>query len=354
MAPHDLIPRVILTLSIGCLGGLTGQALGLPLGVLLGSLVAVAVAAASGLRIGAIGIDFPQRLRNGFVPVIGVGIGGSFTPAVVAQMPGWWPSLLALCVFLPVAHLSGYAIYRAGGLPRAEAFFGAVPGGLIESVTLGEEAGADLRMLVLLQFLRLILTIVAVPLIFWALTGHAVGSASGASLGQQAALDWRDAAVLAAAGGLGYWLGGLMRLPAPVMTGPLIASAAVHLMGWAQGVPPGWAVAATQIVIGTALGARFAGMRAAMLRRGFLLAGANVAVALVIAFGFAQALTRTTGEPATAVFLAFAPGGVAEMSLVALSLQVGIVYVTVHHVARIVLSVVVARLGACWLMARWG
>jgi membrane AbrB-like protein len=350
MSLHHLIPRVILTSSIGLLGGLTGRVLGLPLGVLLGSLAAVAAAAAYGLRIGTIGIDFPQRLRNGFVPVIGVGIGGSFTPEVMAQMPGWWPSLLALCFFLPLAHLAGYVIYRIGGLPLPEAFFGAVPGGLIESVTLGEEAGADVRMLVLLQFLRLILTIVAVPLIFWVLTGHAVGSASGTSLGQRAALGWREAAVLVAAGGLGYWLGSLLHLPAPVMTGPLIASATVHLLGWAHGVPPGWAVVATQIVIGTGLGARFAGMRVVTLRRGFLLAGANVAVALAIAFGFAQVLTRATGEPATAVFLAFAPGGLAEMSLVALSLQVGIVYVTVHHVARIVLSVVFARLGARWLM----
>jgi uncharacterized membrane protein AbrB (regulator of aidB expression) len=37
------------------------------------------------------------------------------------------------------------------------------------------------------------------------------------------------------------------------------------------------------------------------------------------------------------------------MSLVALSLQISVVYVTAHHVARIVLAVTFAKVGARWL-----
>jgi len=51
------------------------------------------------------------------------------------------------------------------------------------------------------------------------------------------------------------------------------------------------------------------------------------------------------GERVEAVVLAFAPGGVVEMSLVAISLEIGVLYVTAHHVARIVLAVLFARLG---------
>ena len=57
-----------------------------------------------------------------------------------------------------------------------------VPVGLMESMALSEEAGADARRLILLQFLRLILTISAVPVNFLGLTGHAVGSAVGRRL----------------------------------------------------------------------------------------------------------------------------------------------------------------------------
>ena len=83
---------------------------------------------------------------------------------------------------IPVAHGAGYLIYRRGGLPKAQAFFGAVPGGLIGTVVLDEEARADAQTLILLQFLRLILTVTAVPVIFLVLTVHASGSFAGAQI----------------------------------------------------------------------------------------------------------------------------------------------------------------------------
>ena len=347
---RQVLPMLALTMVIGSLGGLAARALHLPLGLLLGSIFAVGLAAMLKLQLGSVGIGFPQPLRNLFVPVIGVAIGGAFTPDVLRQMPGWWISLLALLVYIPVAHGAGYFIYRRGGLPKAEAFFGAVPGGLIESVVLGEEAGADARTLILLQFLRLILTIIAVPLIFLALTGHSVGSAAGVQMGGAGApLAWWDVAVLLLAGGIGYLIGRALHFPAAIMTGPVLASAVVHLMGWSAALPPGWAVGATQVVLGSALGARFVGVERGALSRALWLATQSVGVALMLAFVFAFGVAGLVGQPIAAGFLAFAPGGLAEMSLIALSLKVGVVYVAVHHVVRIVVSVTVAKIGGRWV-----
>ncbi len=339
------LTALAVTLVLGAIGGIIAHWLHLPLGYLLGSLTVVGLTAAMGWQPFGRAMVLPARLRFSFVPVIGVAIGGAFTPAVAREALGWGPSLLALCIFVPLAHGIGFLIYRRGGLPRAEAFFGAVPGGLIESVQLGEEAGADVRLLTVLQFLRLILTIISVPMMFWALTGQAVGSASGARMvGADAALGFSDVAVLVAAGLVGVAVGRGLRLPGWIITGPILMSSFVHVMGWVEGVPPGWLVAGTQVVLGTGLGARFAGVDWAMLGRAGRLALVNGVVALLLAFGFAQALHLWVGEPVAAVFLAFAPGGLAEMSLIALSLQMSVIYVTAHHVARIVLAVTVARM----------
>jgi uncharacterized protein len=292
----------------------------------------------------------PSRLRFSFVPVIGVAIGGAFTPQVASQALGWWPTLLALCLFVPTAHALAFWIFRKGGLAPKEAFYGAVPGGLIESVQLGEEAGADVRLLTVLQFLRLILTIISVPMIFWALTGQAVGSASGvAMVGAEAALGIRDAALLVMAGVVGAGLGRLLRLPGWIITGPVAVSAFLHAMGWVEGVPPGWLISVTQVVLGAGLGARFAGVEREMLIRGGRLAVLNTVAALALTLVFAEALHLLVGEPVAAVFLAFAPGGLAEMSLIALSLQMSAIYVTAHHVLRILLAVSLAKAGARWV-----
>lgn len=344
------LTALALTLSLGTAGGFAAKMLHLPLALLLGSLVTTGVIAALGWRPFGKTVLLPMRLRLAFVPVIGVSIGGAFTPAVLASVTDWWPGLLALALFLPASHATGYVIYRKGGLPKVESFFGAIPGGLIETVQLGEEAGGDPRLLTLLQFLRLILTIIFVPLIFTILTGAAVGSASGATLPAAAIpLTLPEIAILLAAGALGFATARALRFPAAIMTGPILFSAVAHAAGLVHGVPPAWLVGVTQIVIGAGLGARFAGADRRMLARALGLATVNAAAALLIAFGFALVLSPLVAEPAPAVFLAFAPGGLAEMSLIALSLQMSVVFVTLHHIVRIVLSVTIAKLGARFL-----
>ena len=339
-----------MTLGIGAVGGWLAHLAHLPLGFLLGSLLSVGVIAGAGWRPLGRQMTLPARLRFSFVPVIGVAIGGGFTPAVAAEVPGWWPTLLALSVFVPMAHTVGYAIFRRGGLRPKDAFYGAVPGGLIESVQMGEEAGADMRLLTVLQFLRLILTIVSVPMMFWAMTGQAVGSASGVEMvGADAVLGVRGVAMLVLAGVVGVAVGRALRLPGWIITGPVAVSAVMHGMGWVEGVPPGWLISVTQVVLGAGLGARFAGVEREMLWRAGRLAAINGVVALALALVFAEGLHLLVGEPVPAVFLAFAPGGLAEMSLIALSLHMSAIYVTAHHVARIVLAVSLAKLGSQWV-----
>ncbi|MBL4916222.1 AbrB family transcriptional regulator [Szabonella alba] len=333
-----------MTLALALTGGIAATLLHLPLALLLGSMVAVGAVAMAGWKPMGHEVGLPGLFRLIAIPVIGIAIGGSFTPDILRQATQWAPSLLALSLFVPLAHILAFGIYRAGGVDPVSAYWGTVPGGLIESVTLGEEAGADPGMLVLMQFLRLILTIVAVPLLFVILTGEMVGSGAGVALqGSDKALRLADIAILAVAGFAGFHLGHLLRLPAAVMTGPLIASAVVHLTGLTEGVPPGWAIAATQVVVGAGLGARFTGMSGSVLRRGFVLAMIATMVLLAVAWAFAVLLAPWVGQPVAALFLAFAPGGITEMSLIALSLQISVVFVTLHHIVRIVLSIAIAR-----------
>ena len=335
----------VLALMIGGLGAAVAMGLGLPIPILLGSLLAVGIVAVPGWRVVGRRPNIAQGLRLWFIPIIGVSIGGAFHPGLLAEARGWWPTLLAVALFVPLAHGVSYVTYRRlGGLDRQTALFSAVPGGLLESLAMGEEAGADLQMLTMLQFLRLIGCIVLVPLSFLLLTGHSVGSAAGAVMvGSHPGVSLWDGGVLLAAGLIGVWIGRLIGLPGAIITGPVLVSGAAHLAGITGAVPPNWLVQVTQLIVGTSLGCRFAGMPGKALPKAFGLALLSVLLTLGLGFGFALLLHRVVGQQVGTVFLAFAPGGVAEMSLVALSLHVSVVYVTAHHVLRIVLAVGVAQ-----------
>lgn len=335
------------TFALGAAGGLAGWAVGLPLGVLLGSMLAVAVCAVAGVRMWGALPGVPQHWRMALLPVIGVAIGASVPADILSQMVRWWPTALAVCVFVPVAHWASYQIYRRlGGIDARTGFFAAMPGGFIEAMEMGEARGAEMQMLIMLQFLRLILCIVLVPLTFALVTGHAVGSGSGVEMpGSQVPLLGFDIAVLVGAAVLGFWSAHRLNFPAAVLSGPLLLSGLAHAVGLTAATPPDWAITVTQWVVGTTLGTRFAGLELRRLWLAMRLSVVAIVASLVLAAAIALPLAEPVGEPLSAVILAFAPGGISEMALVAISLQMSAVYVTLHHLIRIVLAVLVARAG---------
>lgn len=288
-------------------------------------------------------------MRLFFVPIIGLSIGAAFTPALLDEVQGWWPSLVALLIYIPVAHYLGYQGYwRIGGLSQNTAYYSAVPGGLLEVIAMGEEAGADARMLTALQFLRLILTIMLVPLAFSILSGGAVGSAAGVQIEavEGAVLDAPEVALQALCAVAGFFGGKYLKFPAYMITGPILVSGAAHLVGVLTAAPPFFLISLTQLIMGVALGTRFVGMGGGAFLRATAMAFGNIAITMALAIAAGLLLHQLVDEKIEAVVLAFAPGGLAEMSLVAISLQISVVYVSAHHVARIILSVTVARLFA--------
>ena len=340
---------LVATVLIGTGGALLARWIGTPLPWLFGAVVAVGLAALAKVEIAGEPVQFPVKARFFFVPIIGVAIGGAVTPDLIRDIARWWPSLASLVLFVPIAHVTAYTLFRRiGKLDKPTAWVAAMPGGLIEAIAMGEENGADTRMLNLLQFLRLIICILTVPMVFMLLEGAAVGSASGAQIEARGVFDLPNALVLAACGVIGLLAGQRIGLPAALITGPILISGAAHLIGLTDAVPPPWMISMTQLVVGLTLGIRFAGLSRREIRLGILLTTISVGMALGLAAMFGVILAGVVGEGVQAVVLAFAPGGVVEMSLIAISLKISVLYVTAHHVARILLAVTFAKLAYRW------
>ncbi|WP_136635491.1 AbrB family transcriptional regulator [Pseudooceanicola onchidii] len=344
-------PRLILLhlglVFVGALGGLAAQAAGLPLPYILGSLLSVAILA-QGSEILAKTPDtallppdfrFNDPARAVFIGVIGMAIGTSITMEVLLTLPKAAFSFLALTLFVPLTFWANYVIFRrVGGYDRPTAIFSASPGGLYESIMFGEQAGADMRQLMLAQFLRIILVVTLLPVGMSIYVGHPVGSSAGLGLApKDTGLEHLPVAALVVV--LGLYVGRLIHVPAPQLLGPLLLAGIVTLSGLAVLDLPNWMLSVSQIVIGTTLGTRFAGMRPAMLIRGTWLAFLTVGMMLLIGTGMALILRPLTGEHFDVLLISFAPGGVTEMALIALSLNANPAFVTLHHIYRIVLTV---------------
>jgi membrane AbrB-like protein len=347
--PPAFLLITIAALALGGVGGSLAAWAHLPMPFLLGSLASTGVVVALADNRFPSGYRFPQRFRLIFIAVIGVMIGAQVSPELLSQVPSMLVSFTGVLLFVLAAHATNYRLLtRLGGYDPATAFYGSAPGGLIESITLGEAAGGDVRVLTLLQFLRIVtvLTLVPVALSLW--HGAPVGSAAGLSLARGVA-GWGDIAAVLVVGISGLALGFWLRLPAAQLTGPLLVGGVLTGTGLWPLAAPGWLLALAQVVLGVSLGLRFVGVDRRLLGKAMAMSLVTVSAMFAMGAALALAVRALTGLSFDVLMISYAPGGVTEMSLIAVSLAANPALVTLHHLFRITLTVVelgvVRRLG---------
>jgi membrane AbrB-like protein len=329
---RDHLARVALTLTLAGVSGYLCSLLHLPIAFMIGSMVATAIAAFAGAP-----ILNPPYFRPPMRAVIGCLLGASITPDVGERALQWWPPLLALIVLLALSGLCGWLVLRKlGRLDPATAYFGAMPGGLFEMVIMGDQKGGDPAAIALLHTIRVFSVILSMPFFIVLMTGlgdmppvtrpHADFASF---LALEPFLWFLGCAVI------GAILGRLARLPSPEMFGPLILSAIVHYMGWSTFNLPSELIAAVQVVLGIGVGIRFLGLSMRMFAKLAVLAALLIVVNLAIAAGGAWAMNQLTGMEFLLLFLAFAPAGLNEMTLIAIAVGRDAVFVAVHHLTRI-------------------
>jgi membrane AbrB-like protein len=342
-APHSWLQRthaarLLRTLAIGALGGSVFFTLQLPLAWMLGAMVFTTVGSLGGAR-----LHLPQPMRGLFVVVIGVFLGSAFTPEVLDNVARWPLSLAGLVLYVGAVTAVLYLYFRrVQRFDRVTAYFSATPGGLSEMVIAGGAMGGDDRRIALVHAARVLMVVMIIPFGFRFVEGDAAITAGQGLALADAQFSEMWALVLAAV--VGPFLGRLLRLPAYRMVGPMLASAAVHITGLTHSPPPWELVATAQVVIGCAVGSRFSGVPLEQVGATITASIGSTTLMLLTTVVFAWTVDATTALGLAPLVLAYSPGGLAEMSLIALALGTETAFVATHHVFRIGLIVITAPL----------
>jgi membrane AbrB-like protein len=332
---------IAVALAFGALGGAAFAALSLPLPWMLGALAVTTLASVGGLE-----LRVPELLRRPMIAVLGAMLGTTFTPARLDAALSWLPSLAALPLYVVlVGGLIFLYLRRCSDFDPTSAFFAASPGGLSEMIALSDQLGGDQRRVSLVHGARLLFIVSTVPFLAQ-MFGYQPPDRSPAL---DLAFDPRALGLLAALGVAGYLLARWLRLPAATFVGPLLGSAAGHILGWIEVAPPAVLMALAQLVLGSAVGARFSGTPVVLIGRTLLLGAGATVIMLLITLAFGGALSALTGHPLTLLLLAFIPGGFTEMSLIALAMGVDPAFVVTHHSVRVFLVVLIALPAFAWL-----
>lgn len=338
MPPHDMRP-VLACFVIGFASGILFTVLHLPLPWLLGPLTVVLLLTLAGRPPTA-----PKFLVQPVRALLGVAIGGSFTPALIDKLGGMAGSILIMLPYMAVVTFVGVAMLnKLARFDKPTAFFAAAPGGLADMVLMAEQAGANLRHVTLIQAARLVAIVFLIP--FWLQFGE--GQPLGGAVPKTShILDLLlvDALVIVFLGWAGWRLGERVGLLGASIVGPMLLSGLAHATGLTTVKVPVEALIFTQVTLGVVVGANFKGVSLreciTVLSWGFLFAAFLILTAAILA----AAVSRLTGIDPTTLLLCYAPGGQNEMAILALILGIDVAIIALHHLVRVVMVIVGAQL----------
>ena len=330
---------ILSTHLIAGLGVLVFHLLNLPLPWLLGPLVACLLAALAGVQMK--GIPF---LNNAMRSILGVAVGATFTTVLVASMAGMWTTLILVPVMVFLIGLIGVPYFqRLWGFDFATSYYSAMPGGLQDMLLFGEEAGGDVRALSLIHATRVMVIVVALPFILKGYWGVDLSNPPGAPA---ASLPLAQLLLMVVAGLAGWQIAKAVGLFGASILGPMIFAAILALAGFLQHRPPAEAIWAAQFYIGMSVGAKYAGITGKELRRDVSAALGFCVILLILSAIFVEFIHLFSLAPPMEALLAFAPGGQAEMTVLALIAGADMAFVIAHHVLRIVTVIVGAPIAA--------
>lgn len=321
------------TLCWGAFGGWLFSLAGIPLAWMIGAMMFTAGLAVFGVR-----LKGPGKSRSIMITVLGVMLGSAFTPDIMEHAASWIVSIVVLLIFVVgVTVLLTWGFQRFAGMGKPEALLAATPGGFGEMILIAESYGIDVRSISLIHATRVMFTVMLIPFYFLIFEGYTPPTTSPmCSIND---LGLTDAAVLVACALVGYLGAKRLGMPAAALLGPMMISAIVHFLGLTTAKPPGELVNLAQIVIGTNVGCRFVGVERRQLLNPVGVGIIGAAITLGLAMGAAEALHQMTQLDYHALWISFAPGGLAEMTLISLAMGIDTAFVSTHHIIRILFIV---------------
>ena len=315
------------------------QLLSLPLPWLLGPIFACLGAAVMGVPLGGI-----KLLNDGMRTILGVAVGATLTPALILSLPTMWPTLILVPLMVALIALLGVPYFKQFcGYDTPTAYYATMPGGLQDMIVFGEEAGANVRALSLIHATRVMIIVVALPFLLQGIWAADLTNPPGVPARTVPAFELLTMALCAVIGWRGAkWIG----MFGASILGPLILAGAVTLAGGLGNRPPAEAIWAAQFFIGMGIGSKYAGITLTEIRRDLLSGLGFCLILILLTVVFVEAIYSLDLAPGMETLLAFAPGGQAELTVLALIVGADIAFVVAHHVLRIFVVILGAPLAA--------
>ncbi|MFQ1003356.1 AbrB family transcriptional regulator [Modestobacter sp. SSW1-42] len=339
---------LVLAVGVGVAGAF--ELLGVPSAALFGGLVAGLGRA----LLGRTRLALPQRAGTAAQAVIGVSIGALIQTDTLRTIGEHWLAVLLVTVAtLLVSLVAGQLMRLQPGISPVTGAFSMIAGGASGITAMARDLGADEQVVAVLQYLRVLLIVVAMPIVATTVYGASSGSGPAPAEdgpGWPAGLLFTVVCV-----GVGVVLGRATRIPVGALLGPMAVAAVLDLTGLSQGATlPGPLEAAGFLAIGLQVGLGFTRSSLRLVGRALPLALLLIVGAVVACAGLGAVLARTAGVSPLDGYLATTPGGLYAVLATARGSGADATFVLAVQVLRLFVMLFSAPLLARLLRPRAG
>lgn len=330
---------ILLAFAVAGAGVAVFHLLALPLPWLLGPITACLLAALAGIPMRGI-----KLLNDAMRTILGVAVGATLTPAVLATFPAMWPTLLMVPLMVGCIGFIGVPYFqRFCGYDFPTAYYATMPGGLQDMIVFGEEAGGNVRAISLIHATRVMVIVVALPFLLIGIWEADLSNPPGAPA---SAIPLHELGLMALCAIGGWQVARRVGLFGASILGPLIATGALTLADGLHHRPPAEAIWAAQFFIGMTIGSKYAGVTWREVRRDVTAGLGFCLILIVLTLIFVEAIYGFGLAPGMEALLAFAPGGQAELTVLALIVGADMAFVVAHHMLRIFVVILGAPIAA--------
>ena len=270
--------------------------------------------------------------------MIGFAIANSDLAGVATHLPIF--ALLTLVLLLSGGAI-GYLFAYLSQINLLTAMLATVPGGISIMSSIAADYKCDVPLVSLVQGIRITSVVILIPFVARAIAGD-----TGITIVPQTwlSLDWADWGWLMAAialASLGAVVATRLKVPSPPFFGALLMGIAFNpVLGSVLGEafsfhPPSFINVLGQSLLGITIG-EYWGNKPMIQRRSIAVAFLSVGLTIAIAFLTSLFALQITQWDWLTCLLVTAPGGAAEMILVALTLNHSVETVTAGHLVRLI------------------
>ena len=330
----------VLFAATATLSALVCEWLRIPLGAMIGPMLCVALLSHFTGKPQGPGPD----AHHGAILIVGIALGAQISNDLFEKIALWPLSLLTLVVTMCVVLWAvGYLNRRLIKLDPLSCHMAAAPGNLSLALAVTEARGGKLPQVAVYQSLRLALITLMVPFLF-VLPDTSNGPVAGFT--RSDFLTWLG---LLSVGWLLTSCFRVLNFPTPGLIAGVLVAGSVSITGWLSIQTPALFVALAMMLFGWKIGIDIVrqGLKVLILTIPPALVSTFAAVSLAMAG--AMMVHWMLGFPWLDTVLAFMPGAFQVMPVVALEAGGDGLYVTTHHLVRVLsMGILIPIFASVW------